>query len=72
MVKEQRRIVNNELILAKRKINEGNEKEGGVNLFRAHRGPTKHALIKFLSEDGIKTLLQKTRTSMQEQVKICT
>ena len=71
LVKEQRRIVNNELILAKRKINEGNEKEGGVNLFRAHRGlPKTPALIKFLSEDGIKTLLQKTENFyMQEQSK---
>ncbi len=71
LVKEQRRIVNNELILAKRKINEGNEKEGGANLFRAHRGlPKTPALIKFLSEDGIKTLLQKTENFyMQEQSK---
>ena len=71
LVKEQRKLVNSELILAKTKIKENNEKDGGVNLFRAHRGlPKTPALIKFLSEDGMKTLLQKTENFyMQEQSK---
>ena len=71
LVKEQRKLVNSELILAKTKIKENNEKDGGVHLFRAHRGlPKTPALIKFLSEDGMKTLLQKTENFyMQEQSK---
>ena len=52
-------------------IFEGNEKEGGIKLFRAYRGlPKTPALIKFLSEDGMKTLLQKTENFyLQEQSK---
>tara|TARA_Y100000589_G_scaffold249574_2_gene237655 strand:- start:1722 stop:4976 length:3255 start_codon:yes stop_codon:yes gene_type:complete len=71
LVKEQKKMVNNELLLAKTQIKEGNEKDGGLHLFRAHRGlPKTPALIKFLSEDGMKTLLQKTENFyMQEQSK---
>ena len=71
LVKEQKKLVNNELLLAKNHIKDKNEKEGGVHLFRAHRGlPKTSALIKFLSEDGMKTLLQKTENFyMQEQSK---
>ena len=37
------------------------EKKGGELLFRAHRGlPKNNALIKFLSEPGMKALMQKT------------
>lgn len=48
-----------------------NEKKGGDLLLRAHRGlPKNKALIKFLSEPGMKTLLQKTENFyMQEQSK---
>ena len=46
---------------AKKLIAEGDTKEGGFLLLRAYRGiPKNKALIKFLSEEGIKTLLQKT------------
>ena len=47
------------------------EKKGGELLFRAHRGlPKNTALIKFLSEPGMKTLLQKTENFyLQEQGK---
>jgi len=71
LVKEQRNFVNNELISAKSKISDKNEKDGGVQLFRAYRGlPRTKSLIKFLSEDGIKSLLQKTENFyMQEQSK---
>jgi preprotein translocase subunit SecA len=46
-------------------------KRGGDLLFRAYRGlPKSTALIKFLSEEGMKTLLQKTESYyMQEQGK---
>ncbi|MEG1717512.1 MAG: preprotein translocase subunit SecA [Bacteroidales bacterium] len=48
-----------------------NEKKGGDLLFRAHRGlPKNKALIKFLSEPGMKTLLQKTENIyLQDQSK---
>ena len=39
---------------------EGNEKDGGLLLFRAYKGYPKYKpLIKFLSEPGMKQLLQK-------------
>lgn len=54
---------------AKRLLSEGKEKEAGVPLLRAYRGlPKNNALIKFLSEPGVKTLLQKTENYyMQDQ-----
>ena len=46
---------------AKAKIKANDDKEGGLLLLRVHRGlPKNKALIKFLSEDGVKQLLQKT------------
>jgi preprotein translocase subunit SecA len=46
---------------AKKLISEGNTKEGGFLLYRVFRGlPKNKALIKFLSQEGIKQLLQKT------------
>ena len=45
---------------AKKLIADGNEKDGGVLLFRAYKGYPKYKpLIKFLSEPGMKQLLQK-------------
>ncbi|MFZ4739826.1 MAG: preprotein translocase subunit SecA [Bacteroidales bacterium] len=48
-----------------------NEKKGGELLFRSHRGlPKNKALIKFLSEPGMKALMQKTENFyMAEQSK---
>lgn len=61
LVQEQRKLVTGILADAKKKIAEGETKEGGFLLLRAFRGlPRNKALIKFLSEEGIKTLLQKT------------
>ncbi|GAB4026575.1 preprotein translocase subunit SecA [Spirosoma gilvum] len=61
VVEAQRKLVYDYLNDAKRKIAAGDEKEGGLSLFRAHRGLPKHKpLIKFLSETGNKALLQKT------------
>jgi len=46
---------------AKKLIKEGDEKEGAFQLLRVYRGlPKNKALIKFLSQEGIKQLLQKT------------
>ncbi len=46
-------------------------KRGGDLLFRAYRGlPKNHALIKFLSEEGMRSLMQKTESFyLQEQAK---
>jgi len=56
---------------AKRLFTEGNEKEAGIALLRAYRGlPKNGALIKYLSEPGVKALLQKTENHyMQDQQK---
>jgi len=56
----QKALVNQILNEAKKLIAEGNEKDGGVLLFRAFKGYPKYKpLIKFLSEPGMKQLLQK-------------
>jgi preprotein translocase subunit SecA len=51
--------------------NAENEKKGGEQLFRAYRGlPKNKALIKFLSEPGMRALMQKTENFyMAEQSK---
>ncbi|MDE1190991.1 MAG: preprotein translocase subunit SecA [Arachidicoccus sp.] len=64
LVAKQKQLVNNFLVEAKKKIAEGNDdaKEGGggLALFRAHRGmPKTGSLIKFLSEPGMRQILQK-------------
>jgi len=57
----QKQLATNFLTEAKRLIKEGNTKEGGFFLLRSYRAlPKNKALIKFLSEEGIKLLLQKT------------
>jgi|694.fasta_scaffold01610_28 preprotein translocase subunit SecA len=63
LVDAQRKAVNQYLIEAKKKIAEGNDdpKDGGLALMRAHRGlPKSGALIKFLSEPGMRVKLQKS------------
>jgi preprotein translocase subunit SecA len=56
---------------AKRLYAEKNEKEAGIPLLRAYRAlPKNGALIKYLSEPGVKALLQKTENYyMQDQQK---
>ncbi|MDH7913019.1 preprotein translocase subunit SecA [Winogradskyella sp. SYSU M77433] len=57
----QRKYLVGVLAEAKKLIAEGDTKEGGFQLLRVYRGiPKNKALIKFLSEEGIKQLLQKT------------
>ena len=67
----QRQLVNVLLSDARKLIAEGNEEEGGKLLLRAYRGlPKTKALIKYLSEPGIKQLLNKTESFyMAEQNK---
>ncbi|NBR73515.1 MAG: preprotein translocase subunit SecA [Flavobacteriia bacterium] len=61
LVEHQRKLLTGVLAEAKKNIQEGNTQEGGLQLLRVYRGlPKNKALIKFLSEEGIKQLLQKT------------
>ncbi len=63
LVEAQKRAANQFLNEAKKKIAEGHDdpKDGGLALFRAHRGlPKNSATIKFLSEPGMRVILQKT------------
>ena len=56
----QKQLVTTILNEAKKLIAAGDEKEGGILLFRAYKGYPKYKpLIKFLSEPGMKQLLQK-------------
>ncbi|MFP4289757.1 MAG: preprotein translocase subunit SecA [Bacteroidales bacterium] len=76
LVSAQRNLINQLLIDAKKLLtpkddSKADEKKGGELLLRCFRGlPKNKALIKFLSEPGIKTILQKTENFyMQEQNK---
>jgi preprotein translocase subunit SecA len=61
IVSVQRKYLIGVLAEAKKLIASGDTKEGGFQLLRVFRGiPKNKALIKFLSEEGIKQLLQKT------------
>lgn len=61
LVDAQKKLVTSYLTEAKKLISEGDEKDGGLALFRAYRGLPKHKpLIKYLSEMGIRQILQKT------------
>ena len=61
IVSVQRKYLTSVLAEAKKLIAAGDEKEGGFQLLRVYRGiPKNKALIKFLSEEGVKQLLQKT------------
>lgn len=61
IVQLQRQHLTGVLAEAKKLITSGDTKEGGFLLLRVHRGlPKNKALIKFLSEEGVKQLLQKT------------
>jgi preprotein translocase subunit SecA len=71
LMRAQRDVVAEELQMARKFLNEGNTKDGGFHLLRAHRGLPKHkALIKYLSEEGHRVILQKTENLyLQEQGK---
>ncbi len=61
IVNLQNKYLTGILAEAKKLIADGNTKEGGFLLYRVFRGlPKNKALIKFLSQEGIKQLLQKT------------
>ena len=71
LVNAQKKFVTTVISDAKKLLTEGDNEEGGMNLLRAFRGlPRNKALIKFLSEEGIRTQLQKTENFyMQDQNK---
>ena len=68
IVSVQQKYLVSVLAEAKKQIANGDTKEGAFQLLRVFRGiPKNKALIKFLSEEGIKLLLQKTEnTYMQD------
>ena len=62
LLEAQRKVTNQSLIEAKKLITDGkpDKENGGLHLFRAYRGlPKNTALIKYLSEEGNKSILQK-------------
>lgn len=75
LVEAQRNLFNKYLNEARNLIDQGNtgvnEGEGGLALLRAYRAlPKNRALIKYLSESGIQTILRKTENHyMAEQSK---
>ncbi|EAR00120.1 preprotein translocase subunit SecA [Maribacter sp. HTCC2170] len=61
IVQKQRQHLTGVLAEAKKAIAADDAKEGGFLLLRVYRGlPKNKALIKYLSEEGVKQLLQKT------------
>ena len=71
LINAQRTFVTTVIADAKKLLIEGDTEKGGLNLLRAFRGlPKNKALIKFLSEEGIRAQLQKTENFyMQDQNK---
>ncbi|QOD61075.1 preprotein translocase subunit SecA [Polaribacter haliotis] len=72
IVSLQRQHLVGVLAEAKKLIAAGDTKEGGFQLLRVYRGlPKNKALIKFLSQEGIKQILQKTENYyMQDNNKL--
>ena len=61
LYQHQKELANRLLIDAKNYIKNGDLEKGGISLLKAWKGlPKNNALIKFLSEEGNKVLLQKT------------
>ncbi len=61
IVAVQKKQLTHVLAEAKKLIAEGDAKEGGFQLLRVYRGiPKNKALIKYLSEEGVRQILQKT------------
>ncbi|MCF2495959.1 preprotein translocase subunit SecA [Dyadobacter chenhuakuii] len=63
IVEAQKKLAMDFLTDARKKIAAGDKKEGALSLFRAHRGMPKYKpLIKYLSESGIKALMQESES----------
>jgi len=60
IVQKQKQLLTSVLSKAKKLISEGNNQDGGFHLLQVFRGlPKASSLIKYLSEEGVKQLLQK-------------
>lgn len=67
VVNAQRKLAQQLLMEAKEKISAGNTEEGGLALFRVYKALPKHnALIRYLSEDGIKQLMLKVEAKYMQ------
>lgn len=63
LVEKQRKLSSDFLLEAKKAIQEGDKEKGGLALFRAYRAlPKNKPLIKFLGEQGMRQLLEKTES----------
>ena len=61
LVQIQKQLITKILAESKKLLNEGDKENGGFKLLQVYRGlPKTKALIKFLSEEGIKQILLKT------------
>lgn len=61
LVEEQRKLAQSLLSEAKKLIADGNEQDGGLSLFRAHRALPKYKpLIKYLGQEGMRKILTTT------------
>ena len=61
LVQIQKQLITKILAEGKKLLNEGDKENGGFKLLQVYRGlPKTKALIKFLSEEGIKQILLKT------------
>lgn len=61
LIEAQKKVFTYNLTEARKLIEAGKTKEGGIHLFRAHRAlPKNNALIKLLSEEGVRRLLSDT------------
>ncbi len=61
LIEAQKKVFTANITEARKLIESGKTKEGGIHLFRAHRAlPKNSALIKLLSEEGVRRLLSDT------------
>ncbi len=61
LVEAQKKLVSQYLNDAKKQMEAGQDKDGGLAIFRAHRGMPKYKpVIKYLSESGVRATMQKT------------
>ncbi|MFI3268993.1 MAG: preprotein translocase subunit SecA [Rikenellaceae bacterium] len=64
---KQKSLVTGLLSEARGLVSGGNNAEGGVKLYRAHKGLPKYKpTIKYLSETGVKSLMQKTENEYMQ------
>ena len=73
VVSVQRKFITTVIAEAKQLISNGDKENGGLNLLRAYRGlPRNKALIKYLSEDGVKHYYKKQKIFIcKNKVKKC-